>query len=91
MIIFESVREILENKSKSYSWIKKNESLDTSVADTIINLLDSIDVEPWLFFAHLLDLHPLREGNIPSGLQDFDDEKFGSSNYAKQFQVSIFG
>ena len=83
MKIFDSVREIFENKSNSYSWIKKNESLDTSVADTIINLLDSIDVEPWLFFAHLLDLHPLREGNIPSGLQDFDDEKFGSSNYAK--------
>jgi arylsulfatase A-like enzyme len=83
MKIYDSVREIFENKLNSYQWVNENESLDTSVANTIINFLDSIDVEPWLFFAHLLDLHPLREGKIPSGLKEFDDERFGSSDYAK--------
>ena len=50
----------------------------------ISNLLGKINKSPLSFtYIHLLDLHPLREGKIPKGLEKFQDEKFGNSNYSK--------
>ena len=32
---------------------------------------------------HIFDLHALREGSIPDGLNDFDSEKFGHTKYER--------
>ena len=50
---------------------------------TILDFLDSKKSEPWFYFVHIFDLHALREGSIPDGLNDFDSEKFGHTKYER--------
>ena len=35
------------------------------------------------YFLHIFDLHAIREGSMPTGLENFDTEKFGSTKYEK--------
>ena len=59
-------------------------TLPTGLAKRIIQLLESKEKqEPYFCYFHILDLHPLREGRKPIGIEDFDNEKFGSSLYAR--------
>ena len=47
-------------------------------------MLNSLkNTSPWFCYLHLFDLHPLREGKKPIGIEEFDNEKSGSSMYAK--------
>ena len=84
---FNSLRERFENENNSYDWIKPNippVSLPTGLATKIIQLLESKEKqEPYFCYFHIFDLHPLREGKKPIGIEEFDDEEFGSSMYAK--------
>jgi len=84
---FNSLRERFENENNSYDWIKPNippVSLPTGLATKIIQLLESKGKqEPYFCYFHIFDLHPLREGKKPIGIEEFDNEKFGSSMYAK--------
>mgnify|MGYP001059919408 FL=1 len=59
-------------------------TLPTGLAKRIIQLLESKEKqEPYFCYFHILDLHPLREGRKPIGIEDFDNEKFGSSLYER--------
>ena len=59
-------------------------TLPTGLAKKIIQLLQSKEKqEPYFCYFHIFDLHPLREGKKPIGIEDFDNEKFGSSIYAR--------
>ena len=59
-------------------------TLPTGLAKRIIQLLQSKEKqEPYFCYFHIFDLHPLREGRKPIGIEDFDNEKFGSSLYAR--------
>ena len=84
---FNSLRERFENENNSYDWIEPNippVSLPTGLATKIIQLLESKEKqEPYFCYFHIFDLHPLREGKKPIGIEEFDNEKFGSSMYAK--------
>ena len=84
---FNSLRERFENENNSYDWIKPNippVSLPTGLATKIIQLLESKGKqEPYFCYFHIFDLHPLREGKKPIGIEQFDNEKAGSSMYAK--------
>ena len=83
---FNSLRECFENENNSYDWIEPNipsETLPTGLAKKIIQLLESKKQEPCFYYFHIFDLHPLREGKKPIGIEEFDNEKFGSSMYAK--------
>lgn len=84
MKIYDPLTEIFENDDTTYDWIEKNESLQTILSKKIIKLLKKRNkILPSFTYLHILDLHPLREGNIPKGIERFNDEKFGNSNYAK--------
>jgi len=59
-------------------------TLPTGLAKRIIQLLESKEKqEPCFCYFHILDLHPLREGRKPVGIEDFDNEKFGSSLFER--------
>ena len=83
---FNSLRECFENENNSYDWIKPNippETLPTGLAKKIIQLLESKKQGPCFYYFHILDLHPLREGRKPIGIENFDNEKFGLSLYER--------
>ena len=59
-------------------------TLPTGLAKRIIQLLESKEKqEPCFCYFHILDLHPLREGRKPIGIEDFDNDKFGSSLFER--------
>ena len=62
---------------------KYRATLPKGLAENIIQLLESKKQEPYFCYFHIFDLHPLREGRKPTGIKDFDDEKFGSSLYER--------
>ena len=84
---FNSLQQYFENEKNSFEWIEGNIpsiSLPTGLATKIIQLLESKEKqEPYFCYFHIFDLHPLREGKRPIGIEEFDDEEFGSSMYAK--------
>ena len=48
------------------------------------NIFEELKIEKqWLFYIHLFDLHPLREGIIPKNLDKFASDEFGNSLYTK--------
>ena len=90
---FNSLRECFENENNSYDWIKPNippETLPTGLAKKIIQLLESEKQEPCFYYFHIFDLHPLREGRKPIGIENFDNEKFGSSLYERTVSAIDF-
>jgi len=90
---FNSLRECFENENNTYDWIKPNippETLPTGLATKIIQLLESKKQEPCFYYFHIFDLHPLREGRKPIGIEDFDNEKFGSSFYDRTVSTIDF-
>ena len=58
-------------------------TLPKGLAENIIQLLESKKQEPYFCYFHIFDLHPLREGMMPIGIEDFDNEKFGSSLFER--------
>ena len=83
---FTSLRECFENENNRYDWLEPNippETLSTGLAKKIIQLLESKKQEPCFYYFHIFDLHPLREGRKPTGLEDFNTEKFGSNLYER--------
>ena len=90
---FNSLRECFENENNSYDWIEPNipsETLPTGLAKKIIRLLESKKQEPCFYYFHIFDLHPLREGRKPIGIENFDNEKFGSSLYERTVSAIDF-
>jgi len=60
------------------------ETLPTGLTKRITQLLESKEIqEPYFCYLHIFDLHPLREGKKPIGIEKFDNEKFGSSMFAR--------
>ena len=86
-VSFNSLRKRFENENNSYDWIEPltpPETLPTGLTKRVIQLLESKEKqEPYFYYFHIFDLHPLREGKKPIGIEEFDNEKSGSSMYAK--------
>ena len=83
---FSSLLERFENKNNSYEWLEPMvpEALSTGLTKRIIQLLESKEKqEPYFCYFHSFDLHTLREGRKPIGIEKFDNEEFGSSMYAR--------
>ena len=91
---FNSLRQYFENEKNSYGWIEPSTpsvSLPTGLATKIIQLLESKEKqEPYFCYFHIFDLHPLREGRKPIGIENFDNEKFGSSLYERTVSAIDF-
>ena len=84
MKIYEPLTEIFQNDNKTYDWIGENVSLQNTLSEKIIKLLKKSNENiPSFTYLHILDLHPLREGNVPEGIEKYNDKKFGKSDYAK--------
>ena len=84
---FNSLRQYFENENNSFKWIEDNEPPETlprGLTERIVRVLESTEKqEPYFCYFHIFDLHPLREGKKPIGIEKFDSEEFGSSMYAK--------
>ena len=90
---FNPLQECFENENNSYDWLKHNipsKTLPTGLAEKIIQLLESKKQEPCFYYFHIFDLHPLREGRKPIGIENFDNEKFGSSLYERTVSAIDF-
>ena len=90
---FNPLQECFENENNSYDWLKLNipsKTLPTGLAEKIIQLLESKKQEPCFYYFHIFDLHPLREGRKPIGIENFDNEKFGSSLYERTVSAIDF-
>jgi len=84
MKIYEPLTKIFKNDESTYDWLNENESLQSTLYPKISKLIKKTNDSTLSFsYIHLLDLHPLREGGIPKGLEKFHDEKFGTNNYSK--------
>ena len=85
------LREYFENQNNSIKHTYPPESLPTGLTERINQLLISKEKqEPWFCYFHIFDLHPLREGKIPKGIENFDNEKFGSSIYERTVSAIDF-
>ena len=84
---FNSLRQYFENENNSFKWIEDSEPPETlprGLTERIVRVLESTEKqEPYFCYFHIFDLHPLREGKKPIGIEKFDSEEFGSSMYAK--------
>ena len=90
---FNPLQECFENENNSYDWLKHNipsKTLPTGLAEKIIQLLESKKQEPCFYYFHIFDLHSLREGRKPIGIENFDNEKFGSSLYERTVSAIDF-
>jgi len=90
---FNLLRECFENENHSYNYITPNippQTLPTGLSKKIIQLLESKKQEPCFYYFHIFDLHPLREGRKPIGIENFDNEKFGSSAYERTVSAIDF-
>ena len=69
----------------SHSEYERNKAtFPTGLTQKIIQILESTEKqEPYFCYFHIFDLHPLREGKMPIGIEDFGDEEYGNSTYAK--------
>ena len=93
-VSFNSLRKRFENENNSYDWIEPltpPETLPTGLTKRVIQLLESKEKqEPYFYYFHIFDLHPLREGRKPIGIENFDNEKFGSSLYERTVSAIDF-
>ena len=84
MTSFKPLGEYFENENNGYEFSSPLETLSTGLTERIIQILESKELlEPYFCYFHLFDLHPLREGKKSIGMEKFENEKFGSSEYAK--------
>ena len=69
----------------SHSEYERNRAtFPTGLTEKIIKILNSNSIQsPFFCYFHVFDLHPLREGKNPIGIEDFDQAKYGTSTYAK--------
>ena len=68
----------------SHSEYERNKAtFPTGLMQKIIQILESTEKqEPYFCYFHIFDLHPLREGKMPIGIEDFGGEEYGNSTYA---------
>ena len=69
----------------SHSEHERNKAtLPTGLTEKIIKILNSDSIkEPFFGYFHIFDLHPLREGKNPIGIEGFDKEEYGASTFSK--------
>ena len=69
----------------SHSEYERNKAtLPTGLTEKIIKILNSDSIkEPFFGYFHIFDLHPLREGKNPIGIEGFDKEEYGVSTFSK--------
>ena len=78
---FKNMIELCENTSCTYEPGPPTIPL-LKTGNQIINFLNSEKMsEPWIYFLHIFDLHAIREGSIPDGLNDYNYKKFGTTKY----------
>ena len=74
--------DILNNSKSEYE--RNHATLPTGLGDRIIQFLKNKNKqEPFFCYFHIFDLHPLREGKKPLGIESFDKEEFGSSIFSR--------
>jgi len=78
------LEEYFENNNCTFDKGPPYETLPIGMTQRILSLLNSLkNKQPWFCYIHLLDLHPLREGNSPLNIEEFKSQKFGDSLYSQ--------
>ena len=68
----------------SNQMVKEHTYTNSGIFNVSLKLIDNLpENKPWLSFFHIEELHSLREGSTPVGLENFDDPKFGSTRYER--------
>jgi len=81
---FVPLSKYFENENSGYSAGPPAEPLSNNLGNKILKLFDIITQDkPWFYFLHIEELHSLREGSNPIGIDNFDDQKFGDSPYER--------
>ena len=81
---FVPLSKYFENENSGYSAGPPAEPLSNNLGDKILELFNNIEQDkPWFYFLHIEELHSLREGSEPIGIDNFDDQKFGDSPYER--------
>ena len=81
---FAPLSKYFENKNSGYSAGPPAEPLSANLGKKILKLLETGQMKkPWFCFLHIEELHSLREGSTPVGLNNFDNLKFGNSCYER--------
>ena len=81
---FAPLSKYFENENSGYYAGPPAEPLSANLGKKILELLEPKNMdEPWFCCLHIEELHSLREGSLPIGLNNFDDPKFGDSNYER--------
>ena len=71
------------NDSQS-EYERNHATLPTGLGERIIQFLKNKNKqEPFFCYFHIFDLHPLREGKKPLGIENFDKDEFGSSIFSR--------
>ena len=74
--------DILNNSKSEYE--RNHATLPTGLGDRIIQFLKNKNKqEPFFCYFHIFDLHPLREGKKPLGIENFDNEEYGSNTFSR--------
>tara|TARA_B100001540_G_C15801123_1_gene639964 strand:- start:268 stop:1617 length:1350 start_codon:yes stop_codon:yes gene_type:complete len=78
------LREYFENDDCTFDKGPPHLTLPSGMAQRITSLLKSLkNKQPWFCYIHLFDLHPLREGKIPTKIEEFREKNFGHSIYSQ--------
>ena len=71
------------NDSQS-EYERNHATLPTGLGERIIQFLKNKNKqEPFFCYFHIFDLHPLREGKKPLGIENFDNEEYGSNTFSR--------
>ena len=78
------ITDYFQNENHTYDPGPPPETLTTGITEKISFLLNSLkNTSPWFCYLHLFDLHPVRQGQKPLKIGEFQFEKSGDTLYER--------
>ena len=78
------ITDYFQNENHTYDPGPPPETLTTGMTEKILLLLNSLkNTSPWFCYLHLFDLHPVRQGQKPLKIGEFQFEKSGDTLYER--------
>ncbi len=69
------IADYFQNENHTYEPGPPPETLTTGITEKILSVLNSLNnTSPWFCYLHLFDLHPVRQGQKPSKIGEFQFE-----------------
>ncbi len=82
---FRSIIELFENEDNVYSYTNNTKSLNNGLTEQIISILESSHREkPGLFYFHLMDIHPDKDGKYLDEEDNLSQDELEDIGYLKK-------